>query len=326
MGDDAAVLHARERWDLVVSADCLIESIHFRRTDPPRLIGSKALAVNLSDLAAMGARPVCFLLTLGLPPDLPPRHVEALLDGLAAQARAHDVSLVGGDLSSSPGPLFISITVIGRFAGSRRRGPMTRSGARPADGIWVSGPLGASAAGRWLLDKGWRPRMRGGRIAGVARPKTKGAARLPASRAIAALTAHLDPEPAVTTGCRLREKGIASAAIDISDGLSTDLHHLAAASGVGAHLMEPALPIADAARACAQLGADPRRLALSGGEDYRLLFTVPRRHERLMAGVPALLIGRIVARRRGIRLIGADGRGVPLKPGGFDHFGKSRTS
>jgi len=331
IGDDAAVLACTDR--IVVSADCLIESIHFRRGEPAFLLGRKALAVNLSDIAAMGAAPTAFLLVLGIPADLDPDFIDGLLAGLAASAREHGVDLVGGDTSRSEGPLFISITILGdlgpkRAGGAPRRPPLTRAGARVGDAVFVSGPLGGSAAGRWLLQAGWQPRI-GGRIHAVtgAIPPKRGATAaslrgLPPIRLIEAMRLHLDPTPRVELGRRLRRRGVATAAIDLSDGLSTDLDRLAEASGVGARILAPAVPIHDAARAiAARAGRDPLGFALHGGEDYELLFTVPPAREPRAVALGALPIGRITPRRRGLVLEAPSGRTARLLPGGYDHLG-----
>ncbi len=319
IGDDAAVLRAPSR-PLIISTDSLVESVDFRRHEPAFLLGRRALAVNLSDLAAMGAAPLGFLLTLAIPDDLTERFARDLLDGMASRARAHRVKLLGGDLSRSPGPLAISITIIGTSVGKGR--PLTRDGARPGDGIWLSGPLGASAAGRMFLERGWKPRLAGRKLVGAAPPKRGPRAdRVVRLRASQAMARHLDPEPRLALGLALRRGRIASAAIDVSDGLSSDLAHLADASGVGARILSAALPIADPARVVgARIGVDPVALALHGGEDYELLFTVPTRRERLAARMDAVLIGRIVPRRGGLRLVDPSGREKPLTPGGFDHF------
>ena len=323
IGDDAALLHSRSTATLV-STDCLVEGRHFRRDEPPFLLGRKSLDVNLSDIAAMGGRPEAFLLTLALPADLHSRFLDRFFDGLAAAARQHAVRLVGGDTSGSPGPLMISITILGRPALPGRGAVLTRSGARPGDGIWVTGPLGGSATGRLLLDRGWRIRLSrdGTFVAGARRPGSGTDKRL-VTRATEALARHLDPVPRLAIGLALARGRLASAAIDLSDGLSTDLFRLAEASGVGARLLAPALPIADSARALApELGADPERLALDGGEDYELLFTVPPSKEPRVRLMEALRIGQVTPRRRGLMLAYPDGKETPLPPRGWDHLAR----
>lgn len=324
IGDDAALIktagtggtrHTRH----LISTDALIEMRHFLRSEPPYLLGRKSLAVNLSDIAAMGATPVSFLLTLGIPSDVTKRYLDDFLAGLASSAREHGVALVGGDTSSSPGPFVISITILGR-TGSRAR-ILTRSGARPGDRLYVSGPLGGSSAGRALLSAGFRPRLDPTRrtLKGVARPSR--APHIAPVRLLEALRLHFEPSPRLELGSKLSGEGIASSAIDLSDGLSLDLARLAAASGVGARLLTPAIPIADCARAISSaFKIDPLRHALNGGEDYELLFTVPPGKEPLLAGKPVFFIGHVVRRRAGLTLEDGMGRRRTLRPGGFDHF------
>ncbi len=333
IGDDAALMGVPAGSP--VTTDCLIEDRHFLRSDPPRLLGRKALAVNLSDLAAMGAKPEAFLLVLGIPDGLPGGYLEELLEGLLAAARRHRVALIGGDTSSSPYGLVITITAIGRAWRGR---VLRRSGARPGDGIYVSGPLGAAATGRLLLARGWRARLdrRSRDLAGLSRPPSRrGPVRTRAerTRALEAVRSTLDPEPRLGLGALLVKRSIASAAIDLSDGLSTDLARLVSASRVGARLMAPAVPIHDSARSLGRsLGRDPLDLALSGGEDYELLFTVPPRKEAALVrigleapGEEALLVGRITPRSSGLVLAGPSGRERRLSPAGFDHFKVPRS-
>lgn len=319
IGDDAALVE-RAGGSLLVSTDCLIETRHFTRSEPAYLLGRKSLAVNFSDIAAMGGLPASFLLTLGIPADLPGRYLDDFLAGLRTCAREHDVNLIGGDTSSSPGPLVISITVLGRPAKGAAGRVLTRSGARPGDRIYVSGPLGGSAAGRSLLARGFRPRLDRARrrLKGAIVPS--GGPRITPVRLLEALRLHLDPVPRIGLGTRLAARGIATSAMDLSDGLSLDLARLASASGVGARLLSPAIPIADCARAVAPaLGLDTLRLALDGGEDYELLFTVPPAKEPLVAHLPVFCIGQVTS-RRGLFLMNGAGKVTALRPGGFDHF------
>lgn len=321
IGDDAAVLEAAGNL-VLASTDCLIENRHFRRGEPPFLLGRKCLAVNLSDIAAMGGRPAGFLLTLGLPGDLPGRYLGRFLDGLRSASAEWNAPLLGGDTSGSAGVLIVSITILGLT----RDRPLTRSGARPGDGVYVSGPLGGSALGRRLLETGWGL-SRDGRSAVATRSRLK---LTPAerSRGAAALALHLDPAPRLALGRLLAAKRLASAAIDLSDGLSLDLARLADASGVGARLLTQALPIHLSARALApRLGIDPLTLALHGGEDYELLFTVPASKERLLDALAArdpacraLFIGRVTSRRHGLTLEDPDGSSRRLPVAGYDHF------
>jgi thiamine-monophosphate kinase len=319
IGDDAAVWRPAP-GRLLAAADVLIESVHFRRDEPPYLLGRKALAVNLSDVAAMGGRPHSFLLTLALPADLPTAYTDALLAGMASCAREHRVLLAGGDTCASPGPLMISIAVMGGLPG--KAPALTRSGARAGDALYISGPLGVSATGRALLEAGWRPRpSAGGRAIAAAMPPAAGSTRTQRTRALDALRRHLDPVPRLDLGLRLRAARLVSAAMDLSDGLSLDLWRMTQASGTGARLLAPAIPIGDAPRALGSvLGRDPLDLALHGGEDYELLVTVPPGRERKVEAMGLVFVGRMTARGEGLVLADGLGRLTPLIPHGFDHF------
>lgn len=312
-GDDASALGS-----LLLTADAFLEGEHFRASEPAFLIGRKALAVNLSDIAAMGGTPRAFLLCLGLPKTTPGSFLTRLLDGLASAAAEHGVAWIGGDTVRSRKGIVIAITVIGE----RGRTLLTRSGARAGDGIYVTGPLGASAAGRALLDSGWR--LTSG---GSARPAAGSGDRAVLRRHAELLAAHLDPIPRLAAARVLSAAGLASSAIDLSDGLSLDLHRLCEASRAGALIHRESIPISQATRAWARgAGRDPLKLALDGGEDYEILFTVPRRKEPSLASWPSkggsgpILIGRVRPRREGMRLAGARGKSVLLKPRGYDPF------
>ena len=353
-GDDAALV-----GDLLLTADALIEGEHFLPAEPAFLTGRKSLAVNLSDIAAMGGSPRSFLLCLGLPPATPGAFLDALMAGVASMAFEHGVAWSGGDTVRSRKGIVIAITAVGE------RGPrvLTRGGARVGDGIYVTGPLGASAAGRALLAAGWivgvssRGSGRSRRLpddpSGASRwrslPAARAAARLlpfvraprrttrarPDRKEMRAaaeiLAAHLDPVPRLGAGRFLSRRRAASAAIDISDGLSLDLHRICEASGTGALIHEEAIPISHATRAWAKrAGWDPLGLALDGGEDYEILFTAPPGAERVLLrwpladGTDPILIGRIRPRREGIHLLDARGRKRILPPGGYDPFLRPR--
>jgi len=312
-GDDASSI-----GKLLFTADALIEGEHFRLGEPPFLLGRKSLAVNLSDIAAMGGSPRAFLLCLGLPPGSRDRWIRRLMDGIASMARETGTSWIGGDTVRSPRGVVISITVIGE----RGRSLLTRAGARAGDGIFVTGPLGGAAAGRALLEAGWSM----GRGARAVSPRGPAAQRI-LRRNAELLRAQLDPAPRLGAGRFLADRGIASAAIDLSDGLSLDLHRLCRASGTGALIHREAIPVGQAARSWARAARrDPLDLALHGGEDYEILFTVPRRRERLLASWPLrdgtgpLLLGRIRARREGVRLADPDGGTLGLDAAGYDPF------
>jgi thiamine-monophosphate kinase len=301
LGDDAAVVEPERNALEVVTTDALVEGVHFDRAfTPPRAIGRRALAVNLSDLAAMGAAPRAALLSLVLPPELPLADFEAIVDGFMALAAAHGVALVGGNLTRSPGPLLVDVTAMGT---ARRRRVLARSGARPGDEIWVSGEIGSAAAGLQRLSAGPR--------AGV---------RLAACEA-----AFLEPQPRVRLGTLLGRNRAATSCVDLSDGLADGLHQLADASGVGLNVDGAAVPISDEARNWFEArGVDPVTAAVTGGDDYELLFTVrPRGRSRVEAvrrqarGLRLTRIGTVV-REPGVFLT-RGGVSEPV-PSGYAHF------
>ncbi len=315
VGDDAAVVASPGA--LAVCTDALVEGEDFTPRADPYLVGRKAMNVNLSDLAAMGATPLHALLTLGLPRGTPVSWLDGFLDGFRAAAREQAVAVVGGDLSASL-ERFASVTVLGRVP---EEGPLRRDGGRPGDELWVSGTLGAAAAGLALVLRGYL-RDRDGKVTA---PRGRRVSPRRRDEIARLLRHHLDPRPMVDLGRALAEGGIASAAIDLSDGLARDLHRLCRSSGTGATIEREALPVDSGLATLPGLPSDPLELALSGGEDYGLLFAVPP--ERL----PAM---RKVAARFAVRRIGrfdATGRVVlaeggafsPLPDRGFDHFAKA---
>jgi thiamine-monophosphate kinase len=295
VGDDCALLAVAPGRQLAVSTDMLVEGRHFLPTVEPRRLGHKALAVNLSDLAACGAQPLACTLALALP-----RVDEAFLDGFAAGlwalADAHDVDLVGGD--TTLGPLNICITVFGEVPAGAA---LLRRGARAGDDVWVSGTVGDA---RLALEV-----FRGGAsLAGDAFARVRVAMEL--------------PQPRVALGLALR--GVASAAIDVSDGLLGDLGHVLRASGAGARIDADAVPRSDDLRA--QPLALQRLCTLAGGDDYELVFTAgaDRRAAVEAAGraadVAVTRIGRIVAGPPAVRLLDRAGESVRVGRHGFDHF------
>jgi thiamine-monophosphate kinase len=301
IGDDAAVLRTRPRGEeLVFTTDALVEDVHFRwHTTDARSLGQKSLAVNLSDVGAMGAKPLGCLLTLGVPEDVDPLRLDGFLAGLLQLARASHCPLVGGDTVRAPLWL-MSVSVVGAVARGRA---LLRSGARAGDRIFVTGELGGAAAGLALLTQ----------PAGAA---TSSERRL--------IGRQLRPRPPYRAGAELARARLSRAAIDISDGLAQDLGHVARESGVAAHVEVERVPLAAGlARAASRVGLDPTALALSGGEDYELLFVAPR-------GGPS---AETYARRLGCRVteIGAFARGsgvhftrggrpYELETTGFAHF------
>jgi thiamine-monophosphate kinase len=309
IGDDAAVLAPPRRMQTLLTTDFLTEGVHFLfdRT-PPHLLGRKAMAVNLSDIAAMGGAPHSALVSVGLPRGTAASWARGLARGLAEQARRHHVAIVGGDTCAAE-RIFVSVTLTGAVEPGRA---VRRSGARAGDGLYVTGTLGASTAGLALLRRRVRP---------VLGPASR--ARAAAKRRL--VQAHLDPEPRVLFGRALGMSGLAGAMIDLSDGLAKDLPRLCAASRAGAVLTESALPVDVAVR---ELFGDERalRMAIAGGEDYELLFAARPGTEALLAGLAARLrmpvtrIGTVTHARHGVRLLGRDGRYRPLPRPAFEHF------
>jgi len=306
IGDDAAVLAngGPERFRLV-TADLLIEDIHFeRRTITPFQLGFKSVAVNVSDLRAMGGVSRFLLYSLALPGDLDFQEIEQFADGIRAATSRFGGVVIGGDTCRSAAGIVISVTAIGETAR-----PVYRSGARVGDGIYVSGTLGDASLGLELL------RRLGSRIDPEHLPREGLASRLGLmcreEDLLHAIYCHLMPEPVMTD-----MPPEVSAMIDVSDGLVLDLSRLCDASGVGVCLEASRIPIAEGTRRIsALLGLDPLELALQGGEDYQLLFTAP--DGLTLAG--ATRIGKIV--QEGREILKADGQPLawPTR-GGYDHF------
>ena len=293
IGDDAALVKAPR--SLLLTTDILVEDEDFRRAvHPPRLLGRKALNVNLSDIAAMGGRPLHALVGMALPGDVEESWLRQFMAGFRSAAREARVAMVGGDLSRSE-KIMISVTVTGEA-----KSPVTRSGARAGDGIFVSGTLGDAARGFRLLEEGG--------LKGTSR----GAGPL--------VRAFLDPVPRLELGALLARRKLASAMIDISDGLSVDLAHLCEESRVGAEVDASRVPISAALR---RLSKDPLALALHGGEDFELLFAVRQAKiaavEKLPSKFRLTRIGRVTAGNK-MFLVGPDNKKEPLRAGGFEHF------
>ena len=292
IGDDCAVLRIPPGHEALVTTDFSLEGIHFRREwHPPESVGHRCLTRGLSDIAAMGGQPIAAFLSLALPRTLPQKWVDEFMRGLLSLAQKFSVSLAGGDTAESPGGVLADIVVLGSVPKGKA---ILRSGAKPGDRIYVSGELGGSPATlRRMME----------------RPKRKLSPR--------DFPRHFFPEPRLAIGRFLREKGLASAMIDLSDGLSTDLAHICDESGTGAQIESVSIPIASIGRPAHEVNLTS---ALHGGEDYELLFTAPR-HKRVpgrIAGVPISEIGRITSNKR--VLLTMDGEGFELKPQGWQHF------
>lgn len=294
IGDDCALLQTTPGTQLAISSDMLVSGRHFFSDVDPYTLGHKCLAVNLSDLAAMGARPLAFTLAIALP-DADPNWLSAFSQGMFALADQHHCRLIGGD--TTKGPLTISITIFGELAPNTA---LRRDAAKLGDDIWISGSLGdarlALAAYRSELNLD------------------------PTQHLQAAQRMH-QPTPRIALGIALR--GIAHAALDISDGLSGDLGHILTASRVGAQINVDSLPVGEVLQSQAQ--ARRREFCLNGGDDYELCFTAPaeKREAIIQAGIisqtPLTRVGRIEA-ELGLRLIDAEGKTVELSLRSFDHF------
>jgi thiamine-monophosphate kinase len=310
IGDDAAITRSRDGFDTVVTADLLVEDVDFRRSSaPPSLLGHKALAVSLSDIAACAARPRWALLSIGVPSDVwRSNFLKEFYEGFHSLAGEFGVALVGGDLSRTPERIVIDSIVIGEVARGRA---VLRTGALPGDRIFVTGTLGGSAAGLRLIERG--------RVS-----KTSRRVALEVKRARGALVErHFRVRPRVAWGRLLGERRLASALIDTSDGLSSDLAHLCRESGVGACVEAERIPVEPLIEQAHLHKADSLALALHGGEDFELLFTVHardiKRLPRFVGRVPITEIGQVTQDRGRITLI-KNGRARPLKPAGYTHF------
>jgi thiamine-monophosphate kinase len=306
LGDDAAVVSTGGHAEWVLSCDTFLQDVHFRlKTHPPDSVGYKALSRASSDLAAMGATPRYFLLTLALPAAHTGAWLDAFLHGMVRAARELGITIIGGDTTHSR-TVFVSITVLGEVAPGRA---LTRSGARPGDIIYVSGELGRAQLGLELVLRG---HARNHQLRSLVQP-------------------HLYPEICIELGSWLAQQRIATSAMDLSDGLSTDLARLCAASKVGAKIYASKVPSVmipeAAARKLGKRKLDPLQRALHGGEDYELLFTVsPRQAKKLRRAPGAATLTAIgeITRNRGLILVDPDGNTTPLKPHGWDPFSVSQ--
>ena len=306
IGDDAAVIEPLRNQLDILTTDALVDGVHFdRRFVDPASIGFRALAVNLSDLAAMGAAPRAALLSLGLPPSLPLAELDLLLDGFVELGARHKVTLIGGNVTRTPGPLFVDVTVTGA---AKRRKVLTRAGGRAGDELFVTGTVGAAAAGlSWLQAHGL--------------PSDVSAL---SSGLQAAILRYLRPEPRLRFGVIAGRTRAASACMDLSDGLADAVSQIAAASSVGAQIDADALPVDPAAVERFGSPDDGLRAALAGGDDYELLCAVPRRARRRFeaaartVGLAITRIGALTPADRGVTIQRA---GVESAwPSGFEHF------
>ncbi len=292
LADDAAILTPPPGRELVLSADAMVAGVHFLPDDPPETIGRKLLRVNLSDLAAKGAVPIGYLMTVSTPVDTPDAWFAGFAAGLALDQAAYGVTLLGGDTTSTPGPISLSLTIIGHVAPGTA---VLRSGARPGDGIWVTGTIGDGALGLQVAL---------GRLA-----DTDGYL----------LDRYRLPRPRV--GLALH--GIASAAMDVSDGLVQDLGHLCRAGDVAAEIEADAVPLSDAARAA---GPAWLETCLTGGDDYELLLAVPAEQQASLVaeaeriGVRVTRVGRFHQGAPHVTVRRANGEAFVLAAQGWSHF------
>lgn len=310
IGDDAAVFRSGSGKETVITADLLVEDIDFRRTTtPPYLLGHKALAVSLSDIAAMGARPMWSLISVGVPEEVwQTDFVERLYDGLLDLANRYGVQLIGGDTSRTPENIVIDSVVTGECAAGAA---VMRSGAQAGDQIFVTGSLGAAAAGLRLIERG-------------AHLAEQNLGDDDSQKLDHVLLRQLRPDPRVGWGIVLGEERLATSMIDLSDGVSSDLNHLCAASDVGALIEASLLPIDNrVVELCGRRALDPLQLALHGGEDFELLFTVKpgnvARLPRRVDGVEIKCIGAIRDAAEGVKITEGP-RTWELKPSGWKHF------
>lgn len=307
IGDDAAVTMVAPGRQLVLTCDAMVEGIHFRRdTLAPEDVGFKSLAVNVSDVAAMGGEPRYALITLAPDRAWTPDELRRLYDGLYEGAAMWGVTLVGGDTVRSTGGLWLSVTVVGEVTAGRA---LTRGAARPGDVVFVSGPLGLSAAGLDLL---------------LHRPDW-------ADRYPRLVAAHRRPRPRLDVGRLCAAQGVRCALNDVSDGLASEAWEIAEASGATVRLYADRLPVhPELAAYCREVGASPRDWMFFGGEDYELVGAVPAGAwpELVRAaqaeGVALIAVGEVVAGDPGVLLV-EDGRERPLPKGGYNHFADEGT-
>jgi len=310
IGDDAAVVEPDRNRLAVLTVDAIVEGVHFDRAFvPPDAIGHRALAVNLSDLAAMGAAPRLALLSMALPATLPVADFDGIADGLCALASRHRVHVAGGNLTRTPGPLTIDVTAVGSV---KRRRALTRSGARAGDEVYVSGTIGSAARGLAALRAAGSRQASLDRQPSIDNPSVDHQAEADSRSAV---ERYLRPEPRIRLGTLLARNRAATACVDLSDGFADAAHQIARASGVGMTIDAQAVPIDQ---------ASDLMTALAAGDDYELLFTVrPRTSRRLRSaidhgGVPLTRVGVCTTDRDVV--VSRSGAVEPM-PAGYSHFG-----
>ena len=295
IGDDCAVLGPFGDDVLVWTADLLTEDVHFtRESSSPADLGYKSMAVNLSDIAAMGAKPVAAVLSIALPPSTSEEWLRGFRDGFIEATKQFDCPTAGGDTTTAREVIMISVTILGR---TRREHLLMRDGASPGEDIWISGVPGLSATGFELLSRDMPPSDDAQRTA---------------------IERHIRPLPRIELGYMLGTQQLASAAIDSSDGISQDLHRLCKASGVGAEIEEALIPLSPEID---EINVAPLEMALHGGEDYQLLFTAsPKKREQIATLDDVTRIGTTTAGEAIVRIKRIDGTVEMVKRGGFQHF------
>lgn len=305
IGDDVAVLGADGRY-LLATCDIQVEGVHFLRDKTtPHQLGRKVVAINVSDIAAMGGAPKYALISLVLPKETEVAFVDELYAGMQAECARWGINIVGGNMAHSPNGIMVDFFLLGETTPQHL---LRRAGARVGDAVLVTGTLGDSAAGLALL----------------MHPETPCAE----AHRTAVLQRHLTPTPRLHEGQLAARSALATAAIDVSDGLASDIGHICEMSNVGVQLWAEAIPISAATRAVAEaLAADPLQWALFGGEDYELILTAPADKATILAqriaqetSTPVSIIGEIVPAEQGSLLVHADGSTKPLRPSGWDHF------
>ncbi len=295
IGDDAAVFRSLSP-NTVVTVDALVEGVHFDLSyATPAEVGVKAMAVNLSDIAAMGAKPAFAVVSVAVPISKAQSFLPALYRGISKMAKQHGVAVIGGNLSQSPSSIFIDITMFGSA-----KTPCLRSGARVGDWVGVIGGLGEASLGLEVL-------KRFGRAEGLRRwPKL--------------CRAQLTPQPQVSAGIEIGKRRLVHALIDVSDGLVSELNHLASESKVAIEVRLEKIPLSRALlNVGRELGRSPLDFALGGGEDYALLFAAPERYSRALERLGACRIGSVVKGKSGVHFI-ENGKRRPIDGLGFDHF------
>jgi len=300
LADDAALIKPRPGHDIVVTVDAIVAGVHFLPGDPPGTIAQKALRVNVSDLAAKGAVPRAYLLTIALPVDIDETWLEAFAAGLKRDQKRFGIALIGGDTVATPGPLTVSITAFGDVPGGRM---VRRKGAIVGDDVWVSGTIGDAGLGLRALQRD--------------------DLRISAKLRDAVVARYRVPEPRLGVGLAIRN--LAHACLDVSDGLVADLGHIAEVSGVGIRIEAPAVPLSQAAAAAVASGQVSLCDLLTGGDDYELAFAAPRATRKRLLTTAAKTkvrltrIGGVVAGRR-VEVRGDDGALLPIGRAGFTHF------